>query len=82
MNTTKTIISISIVLFALSSIYSCRQDEMDIVPNNESLVSAEKKNNVSSKSGDTLQASENLHNDQGGSEVADPPQKDKDQWRH
>lgn len=55
---------------------------MDIVPNNESVINTEKKNNVSNKSGDTLQASENLHNDQGGSQVADPPQKDKDQWRH
>ncbi|WP_124535610.1 hypothetical protein [Chryseobacterium sp. KBW03] len=79
----KTIISISIILFSLCSMESCRQDEMDMAPENTSLVQKGKQKTTYQKTeNDTVKTASNLQLDESGVEIADPPPKDKDQWRH
>ncbi|WP_157761366.1 hypothetical protein [Chryseobacterium camelliae] len=79
----KTVISISIILFSLCSTESCRQDEMDMAPENTSLVQKGKQKTTYQKTeNDTVKTASNLQFDDSGVEIADPPPKDKDQWRH
>ena len=82
MKRVKTIISISIVLFSLCNIYSCREDEMDIIPENKtSVVKTNQERNFESKKTDSSNATTNLLFDENGNQIADPPPRDKDQWR-
>lgn len=77
------VISISIILLALYSLQSCRQDNMDTVPENNSLVEKEHQQKLSLKSThDSLATTSELQFDENGHEIADPPPKDKDQWRY
>ncbi|WP_353151558.1 hypothetical protein [Chryseobacterium sp.] len=78
-----TVISISIILFTLSALQSCRQDEMDLRPENNRLAQKENKQKLFLKTeNDTLQTTANLQFDENGNEIKDPPPKDKDQWKH
>ncbi len=78
-----TVISISIILFTLCALQSCRQDEMDIVPESKSLAEKENQQKLYLKTeNDTLQTASNLSFDVDGNEIKDPPPKDKDQWKH
>lgn len=78
-----TVISISIILFTLCALQSCRQDEMDIVPESNSLAEKENQQKLYLKTeNDTLQTASNLSFDVDGNEIKDPPPKDKDQWKH
>ncbi|WP_241282645.1 hypothetical protein [Chryseobacterium timonianum] len=78
-----TVISISIILFTLCGLQSCRQDEMDLVPESNSLVEKENQQKLYLKTeNDTLQTTSNLSFDVDGNEIKDPPPKDKDQWKH
>ncbi|WP_123868082.1 hypothetical protein [Chryseobacterium lactis] len=78
-----TVISISIILFTLCTLQSCRQDEMDIVPESKSLAEKENQQKLYLKTeNDTLQTASNLSFDVDGNEIKDPPPKDKDQWKH
>lgn len=78
-----TVISISIILFTLCALQSCRQDEMDLVPESNSLVEKENQQKLYLKTeNDTLQTTSNLSFDVDGNEIKDPPPKDKDQWKH
>ncbi|WP_312336265.1 hypothetical protein [Sphingobacterium sp.] len=78
-----TVISISIILFTLCALQSCRQDEMDIVPESNSLAEKENQQKLYLKTeNDTLQTTSNLSFDVDGNEIKDPPPKDKDQWKH
>ncbi|WP_333621043.1 hypothetical protein [Sphingobacterium multivorum] len=78
-----TVISISIILFTLCALQSCRQDEMDIVPESSSLAEKENQQKLYLKTeNDTLQTTSNLSFDVDGNEIKDPPPKDKDQWKH
>lgn len=76
-----TVISISIILFTLCALQSCRQDEMDIVPKSKSLAEKENQQKLYLEN-DTLQTTSNLSFDVNGNEIKDPPPKDKDQWKH
>lgn len=78
-----TVISISIILFALYSLQSCRETEMDQVP--ESNVSVEKKytkKEYMKTENDSLQSDSVVQFDEHGNEIIDPPPKDRDQWKH
>ncbi|EFK36068.1 MULTISPECIES: hypothetical protein [Chryseobacterium] len=78
-----TVISISIILFILCTLQSCRQDEMEIVPEENSLAEKENQQKLYLKTeNDTLQTTSNLSFDADGNEIKDPPPKDKDQWKH
>ncbi|WP_156167757.1 hypothetical protein [Sphingobacterium sp. Ag1] len=78
-----TVISISVILFTLCALQSCRQDEMDIAPETSSLAEKENQQNLYLKTEtDSLQTSSDLQFDGDGNEIKDPPPKDKDQWRH
>ncbi|MDQ1805023.1 hypothetical protein RAH57_13570 [Chryseobacterium sp. CKR4-1] len=78
-----TVISISIILFTLCALQSCRQDEMQIVPEGNRLAEKENQQKLYLKTeNDTLQTTSNLSFDVDGNEIKDPPQKDKDQWKH
>ncbi|WP_394678734.1 hypothetical protein [uncultured Sphingobacterium sp.] len=78
-----TVISISIILFSLCTLQSCRQDEMEIVPEKNSLAQKENQQKLYLKTeNDTLQTTSNLSFDADGNEIKDPPPKDKDQWKH
>ncbi|WON94339.1 hypothetical protein [Sphingobacterium sp. UGAL515B_05] len=78
-----TVISILIILFTLCALQSCRQDEMDLVPESNSLVEKENQQKLYLKTeNDTLQTTSNLSFDVDGNEIKDPPPKDKDQWKH
>ena len=83
MKRVKTVISISIILFSLCSSYSCRADEMDIVPENRTLVENINQGSHLEKSGtDSAQTKTAPLFDENGNPIADPPPRDKDQWRH
>lgn len=78
-----TVISLSIILFSLFAAQSCRQDEMDIAPENNSLVEKEYQQKVYLKTAsDTMHTTANYHFDENGNIIPDPPPKDKDQWRY
>ncbi|WP_426477518.1 hypothetical protein ACP3T3_20205 [Chryseobacterium sp. CBSDS_008] len=78
-----TVISISVVLITLCILQSCRQDEMDVAPERNSVVEKEIQQNLYLKTEkDTLQISSNTYLDENGNEIKDPPPKDKDQWKH
>jgi hypothetical protein len=56
---------------------------MDMAPENTSLVQKEKQKTTYQKTeNDTVKTASNLQFNDSGVEVADPPPKDKDQWRH
>lgn len=77
------VISISIILVALYSLQSCRQDNMDTSTENNSLVEKEYQQKLSLKSvNDSIVTTSEIKFDENGNEIADPPPKDKDQWRH
>lgn len=55
---------------------SCRQDEMDMAPENTRLVQKEKQKTTYQKTeNDTVKTASNLQFDDSGVEIADPPQK-------
>ncbi|PUV24403.1 hypothetical protein [Sphingobacterium athyrii] len=75
------VISLSIILLSLSVLHSCRQDEMDIAPENNNLVEKEYQEKVHLKTeNDSTQTTASLYFDEKGNEIVDPPPKDKDQW--
>jgi len=76
-----TVISLSIILFSLCALQSCKQNEMDLAPENNSLVEKEYQQKVYlKKESDSMQTKTNLHFDENGNVIPDPPPKDKDQW--
>ncbi len=78
-----TVISISVILFTLCTLQSCRQDEMDLGPENNSLAEKENQQKLYLKTEkDTMQTTSNLYFDENGNEIKDPPPKDKDQWKY
>lgn len=77
-----TIISIAIILFSLCTFQSCRQDETEMVPEYTSLERNDKQEMTYLKTEkDTVKTAANLHLDHSGVAIADPPPKDKDQWK-
>lgn len=78
-----TVISISVILFILCTLQSCRQDGMDFGPENNRLVEKEYQQKLYLKTEkDTMQTTSNLQFDEDGNEIKDPPPKDKDQWKY
>lgn len=56
---------------------------MDKAPENTNLVQKEiQKTTYQKTESDTVKTTSNLQFDDSGVEIADPPPKDKDQWRH
>ncbi|WP_286770930.1 hypothetical protein [Sphingobacterium sp. 40-24] len=78
-----TVISISVILFTLCTLQSCRQDEMDLRPESNSLAEKESQQKLYLQTEkDTMQTTSNLYFDENGNEIKDPPPKDKDQWKY
>lgn len=79
----KTVISIALILFSVCALQSCRQDEMELAPENTSLVPKGKQETTYQKrENDTVKTVANVQLDDTGVAIADPPPKDKDQWKH
>lgn len=77
-----TVISISVILFALHSLQSCRQDEMDMMPENNTLASKKYQQKIYHKTEkDSIQTTSEFSSDDSEFEIDDPPPKDKDQWK-
>jgi len=77
------IISISIILVSLYALQSCRQEEMDQIPEND--LSVEKnytKKEYMKNENDSLKSNSVVQFDEHGNEIIDPPPKDRDQWKH
>ena len=56
---------------------------METLPENNSLVEKEYQQKLSLKSAnDSVVITSEIKFDENGNEIADPPPKDKDQWRH
>lgn len=82
MKTSKKIISSSIIIYALCTVFSCGESEADIIPNHNILAEKEAAVKLINKStNDSVHSGSNLKLDENGNEITDPPQKDKDQWR-
>lgn len=78
-----TVISISVILFTLCTLQSCREDEMVLIPESNSLAEKENQQNLYLKTEtDSLQVPLDLQFDGDGNEIKDPPPKDKDQWKY
>lgn len=78
-----TVISISVILFTLCTMHSCRQDEMDLRPENNNLAEKENQQKLYLKTEkDSMKTTSDLHFDENGNEIKDPPPKDKDQWKY
>ncbi|WP_123947346.1 hypothetical protein [Chryseobacterium pennae] len=77
----KTIISITLMLLAFASIYSCRIDDMDQQTENQiTLVKNQEKRNYLRSNKDSVQTSQNHDFNENESTVLDPPPKDRDHW--
>lgn len=63
--------------------HSCRQDEMDLRPENSNLAEKEiQQKHYLKTEKDTMKTTSDLHFDENGNEIKDPPPKDKDQWKY
>ncbi|MCL1666548.1 hypothetical protein M2T82_00580 [Elizabethkingia ursingii] len=81
--TKATIISISVIIFTLSTMQSCRDNEIDPEPENKVLSEKIRTENVNKKTdSDSLQTAPTYLVGENGNETADPPPKDRDQWKH
>lgn len=77
-----TVISITIMLFSFCALQACREYEMDIEPDHGNQASKEYRQRMYQKiEADSVKAPV-LYFDGKESQVADPPPKDKDQWRY
>jgi len=75
------VISILIILLALTSLHSCREVEMDSVSENKIVLDKNQNKTTNAKNdSDSLNITPNSNYHEDENQLLDPPPKDRDHW--